>query len=958
MLNREPPPAARATTPGRRLRAVLIVVVVATLFGLSGLATLWTDYLWYGSVGLTSVWRINIFTGVALVIVASVVAFFLLWINLAVASRISPRIQLLSFGDEEELVERFQDWVEPRLRRVRLVAAVLFGIVMGTSAAAWRDQVLLFANPMSFGAADPVFSRDISFFVFGLPLWRTIQSWLFNVTGFVLLLVIVVHYLNAGIRLRRGALPEVSAGVKAHLSVLLAVLALLRAIGYRLDAFELNYSTSGFVFGAGYTDIQARLPALNLLALISVAAAALLIVNIWRRGWLLVGVALGGWLVVSIIVGAIIPAAVQRFQVEPAEREREAPYIQRNIDATRAAYGLDDVVVKQFAASPELTADDLEVNDLTINNIRLWDPSVISKTYSNLQEIRTYYRLDNVDVDRYRLGDELVQVLIAPRELDERNLPVANWQNETLVYTHGYGAVLSRANEVNREQGQPEFLVKDVPPVSSVPELDIAQPGVYFGETYERGKPVIVASDEAEVDYPLSAGGEDSFSPTSYDGEAGVSVTGLMRRAAFALRYRDLNILITDRLNESSKILMVRNVREAAHKAAPFLFADNDPYVVVLNGRLVWVLDLYTVTDRYPYAAPAAGNTRRLARTNDPASLGDRFNYIRNSVKATVDAYDGTMTFYVVDDSDPIIRSYRQIYPDVFTDQAIPDELRSHFRYPEDLFRVQSDVYRAYHIEDTATFFAGEDAWSIPQDVSDSEQAEILRGDRLGSAGTVERLDEMLPYYLLMRLPGEDQPSYVILQPFNPQGKRNMASFLVAKSDPGSYGELIDYRLPRDRFIDGPAQVEARIDQDPEISPVFTLWNQQGSDVIRGSLLVVPIEESVVYFQPIYLQGVQNPLPEFKRVVVVFQDRITMRETLDEALFEVFGGAAPPPPDTGGPDVPVSGDVEELLRLAQQRFQEAEAALQAGDLGEYQAKTEEARRLLDDALSLLVPGNV
>jgi len=940
MISREP--TAYRPRGSRRGLTIAIVVVVLLLLTLRGLATFWTDFLWFQSIDLSSVWWTLLVSRVAPVVATAVFAFLLLWVNLVFIDRISPRFQLIEASPEEEIVQRFQEWVEPRIRRVRLILAALFGVLIGLSTAVWWEDILLFLNSTSFGTTDPVFNRDISFYVFQLPLLRDLYSWAFQLLVLTTIVVAALHYLNGGIRLRQGRAPQVSPGVKAHLSVLVAVLAILKAADYRLDSFELLYSTRGVVFGASYTDVKAQLPALTLLALISLFAAALLLWNIRRRGWTLPIVAVGGWLAMSIIVAGIIPAAVQRFSVVPDELNKEQPYIDHAIKFTRMSYGLDKIEVRQFAASADLIFEGIEANQPTIDNIRLWDPAVLTETYSRLQEIRTYYSLDNVDVDRYTIDGQLTQVMVATRELAEGADVIQGWVNEHLVYTHGFGAVLSPANTVDPAQGQPAFLVQDVPPKAQDPSLDInEQARVYFGESYNTDRFVIVKTEQQEVDFPLTAEGQ-SVSYNNYDGAGGVKMGNVFRRAAFALRYGDLNTLISNQLTSESRVLMVRNVTDRLRKAAPFLYADNDPYMTVVDGRLVWIVDMYTVSDRYPYAAPA--DFFRLG--TEEGTLPNSFNYIRNSVKATVDAYDGTMTFFVVDPADPLITAYRQIFPDLFVDgTTMRQQLIEHLRYPEDMYRVQSDMYRLYHMTEPATFYQEEDAWEIPRDPSNAQREEVLRGRAFEAD-----FKPITPYYLLMTLPEEETLSYLILQPFNPVDRPNMAAFMVAKSGPENYGQIIDYRLPRTAFVDGPAQVGARINQNPDISQQFTLWNQQGSNVIQGNLLVVPIDESVVYFQPIYLQGQENPLPEFKRVVVVYNDRITMRETLAQGLAEVFGGEVTPSEPS---EVDVSGDIEQLLQRADQAFADADAALQSGDLGLYQQKISDARQLIARAMELL-----
>ena len=769
-------------------------------------------------------------------------------------------------------------------------------------------------------------------------MYRLFVSWGFQLVIFTSFIIILFFIATGALQLRQGRLPEVSSGAKAHLSVLLAFVALLKAFAYRLDAMELLYSPRGKVFGASYTDVVAHLPALNLLILISLFGAVLLLVNIKRRGWLLPATAISLWLAVSIIVGGVVPAAIQRFRVVPDELNKELPYVENHINYTRLAYGLDSIEEKSFEASPNLTNNDISANAQTVDNIRLWDPTVLAETYSQLQEIRAYYALDEVDVDRYRINGELTQVMVSARELDQTNLPAVGWVNERLQYTHGYGVVFSPANNV-ASQGQPDFYVKGVPATTTVSELEVEQPRIYFGESAESVEYVVVNSLQDEVDYPLSTEGQ-SVAYTNYSGDGGVGIGSFFRRLGFALRYSELNLLISNQLSDDSKLIMERNVVSRVKKAAPFLYTDNDPYLALIDGNLFWIIDMYTVSDKYPYAQPA--DTRRI---NENSGLPMNFNYLRNSVKAVVNAYDGTMNFYVVDENDPLISSYKDIFPDLFTPKSsMSSELLDHIRYPEDLFTIQSDMYRDYHMTDPRVFYADEDPWVIPSDSSTTPRVATLRGEF-----TEIGFKPMLPYYLLMSLPGESDLSYLIFQPFNPENRPNMQSFLVADADPENYGQLIDFRLPKGEFVDGPSQVATRINQDPDISQIFTLLDQQGSSVIKGNLFVVPINQSILYYQPIYLQGEQNPLPEFKFVVVVFQDRIIMEESLSEALASVFGGdfATENVEDTEGESA------LELLEKATKAFEKAQQELQNGNLGLYQNLVEQAQQYVDLALELL-----
>ena len=928
------------TNTGNERRGLSFLVFVGIIgFSIArAIATFFTNYLWFDSVDLNSVWIKILLTKSILVAATSLLAFAFIFVNLRLAVRATPVMDIFESFESQDPLTRFREFFNERFLKYRLWGAIGLSLFLGAGASQLWEQVLLFINQKSFGVADPVFQYDVSSYVFGLPLYRLFVSWGFQLVIFTSFIIILFFIATGALQLRQGRLPEVSSGAKAHLSVLLAFVALLKAFAYRLDAMELLYSPRGKVFGASYTDVVAHLPALNLLVLISLFGAVLLLVNIKRRGWLLPATAISLWLAVSIIVGGVVPAAIQRFRVVPDELNKELTYVENHINYTRLAYGLDSIEEKSFEASPNLTDNDISDNAQTVDNIRLWDPTVLAETYSQLQEIRAYYALDEVDVDRYRINGELTQVMVSARELDQTNLPAVGWVNERLQYTHGYGVVFSPANNV-ASQGQPDFYVKGVPATTTVSELEVEQPRIYFGESAESVEYVVVNSLQDEVDYPLSTEGQ-SVAYTNYSGDGGVGIGSFFRRLGFALRYSELNLLISNQLSDDSKLIMERNVVSRVKKAAPFLYTDNDPYLALIDGNLFWIIDMYTVSDKYPYAQPA--DTRRI---NENSGLPMNFNYLRNSVKAVVNAYDGTMNFYVVDENDPLILSYKDIFPNLFTPKSsMSSELLDHIRYPEDLFTIQSDMYRDYHMTDPRVFYADEDPWVIPSDSSTTPRVATLRGEF-----TEIGFKPMLPYYLLMSLPGESDLSYLIFQPFNPENRPNMQSFLVADADPENYGQLIDFRLPKGEFVDGPSQVATRINQDPDISQIFTLLDQQGSSVIKGNLFVVPINQSILYYQPIYLQGEQNPLPEFKFVVVVFQDRIIMEESLSEALASVFGGdfATEDVEDTEGESA------LELLEKATKAFEKAQQELQNGNLGLYQNLVEQAQQYVDLALELL-----
>ncbi len=937
-------------TQERRRYLVLAALVVGGLYLLlSYVSDLWTDYLWFDSVGYVGTFRTNLIAAIAIGVSGFAFVFVFVLANLIVANRLAPRFGLLDLGPDDEVIERFRQWAEPYGRRLWFVIAAVIGLLLGSGLVSRREGVLLFFHSVPFDVADPQFNTDLSFYFFRLPFWQLLVSFATNLVVFTGILVVAVHFLNGGVRVAAGGRPAVRSGVKAHVSVLAALLALIRAASYHLDRYDLLFRRNEGYFGAGFTDVTARLPALNLLVLVAVVAAGLLLWNIRRPGWTLAWVSIGGWILVSIVAGAIYPEIVQRLRVDNDPFVRESTYFQRNIEATRLAYGLDEIEVRAWEPKPDLVPEDIEANSTTFENLRLWDPDVLTRTYQKNQEIRPYYRIDQVDTDRYLVDGKPRQVMIAVRELEDGNPEIPNdWQNQRLIYTHGFGAVANEAAVV-AEDGQPDFVIKDVPPVSTVEEMQLTQPRIYFGETYNPARPVIVRTGTRpqEIDFPLAQGSAEN----EYDGTGGVEISSMARRFSFALRYRDLNLLISPQIRPDSKVLMHRNIRDIVEELAPFLRADADPYPVLTDGRVVWVMDLYTISGRYPYSEPVDGggaDTRRLRRSSGLPGQGG-FNYIRNSVKAVVDAFDGSVTFYVIDAEDPVIRAWSAVYPEMFTGTQMPPELMEHVRYPQDLFTIQSEIYRDYHMNDVAEFFRRVDPWQVTQDPSSilRRPSELLWGDQPLNADwtEVKYLTESLPTYLLLRLPGEQAPSYVLSQTFNPAGKINLSSILMADSTAGRYGRLIDLRLGRGSAVEGGGQVGERIDQDDEISAQFTLWRGQGSDVVLGDMLVVPVEESIMYIQPVFLAAESGGLPEFRRVIVVYADRIEWADGLDEALGLVFGSI----PTDGAP----AGDVEALLQAAATAFDRARTALTQGDLAEYQRLVDEAERLVRQAADLL-----
>ena len=949
---------------GRRRRAprgriVLVLVAVALFFvlvSLRGIAGFYTDYLWFDELNLTSVWRSVLGVKIALGLIFTLLFFALLWANLAIADLIAPTFRPL--GPEEQLIERYHDVVGQRAGLVRVAVAAAFALIAGPGASGQWNAWTLFRNHVPFESRDALFNKDIGFYVFQLPFAKFVVDWLFASLVIVTIITAVAHYLNGGIRFQTP-MQKVTPQVKAHLSVLMAVLAILKAVDYYLEKYELLYSSRGVVEGAGYTDVKAQLPAMQLLLGISLIAAALFIYNIFRRGWVLPVIAVGLWAMVSVVVGAAIPAAVQQFRVQPTESSKERPYIDRNIKATKAAFGLRDVEMNDFQADNVVSNRDLSDNASTIENVRLWDPDprILQQTYNQLQKIRNFYQFNDVDIDRYVVDGRLRQELISARELNIDGIPSQSWVNQHLVYTHGYGAVLTPSSAVEPD-GKPALQLKDLPPTGTP---TIEQPAIYYGQVMSGY--AIVNTEQNEIDYSEANGTNHT---TRYTGSGGVKIDSFLRRAALSLRFGEINPLISSFVTSESRAIYVRDIDERVRKAAPFLRFDADPYPILYGGRIQWIYDAYTTTSRFPYSQSA--DTSRLSANSD---LNANFNYVRNSVKVLIDSYTGKMTYYVVDQTDPIVKAWRKAFPKLFTDGIdIDPELEQHFRYPEDLFRVQTNMFGRYHISNAGDFYSNTDAWDIAQEPGAvSNAVPLVPATNAAGQPTQAREPRMDPYYLLMRLPDEPDESFLILQPFVPRSRDDsvkvLSAFMVAKSGPDNYGKLAAYVMPRTRQVDGPALVNARINQQPEVSEQITLLSTAGSRVRLGNLLLIPIEQSLMYIRPLYVEAEGSPLPQLKKVIVVFGDKVVMRDSLREAIATIFPGSAvatleqqgagqtPPPPGQttvppGGTTTPppVLTSVNDLLAEATTRFNAAEEALKNGDLAAYQKATNDAKDLV------------
>jgi uncharacterized protein len=958
--------------------AVLLVIL---LLSVRGLARFYTDYLWFDEVGFGDTWRRLLSAKALPSLIFSSIFFVVLLVNLIVADRVAPRYRSAA-GPEDEIIERYRTYVAPYAGRLRVVVALFFALVMGGGVSAeWRSWIL-FRNAVDFGVKDPQFDRDVGFYVFRLPFLKFAVGWTFAALLVVLIVTAVFHYLNGGIRLQ-SPWQRVTPQVKVHLSVILALMALTKTVQYYLARYELVFSRRGFVDGASYTDVHAQLPALNLLMIISIAAAALFIANIFRKGWVFPIIAVGLWAFISLVVGTIYPAVIQRFVVQPNEFSREEPYIERNINMTRRAFGLDDQQVEPFAYATDLDTSDIAANVQTLDNMRLWDPPPTREVFRAQQERFPYYRFVDVDADRYTVGADEVPTMIALRELDADSIPDRTWTNRHLVYTHGYGPVAAAGNLV--QDGEPSYLVSDIPLTGDLPQIP-DRPEIYFGENMSGY--VVVDTKVAEQ----QAASGDTTTETRYEGPAGVEMSSFLRKSALALRFGDWNLFVSGQTTKSSRVMYKRDVSERLRTAAPFLRFDADPYPVVIDKRILWVVDAYTASDRYPYS-----QSMHPSNLPEGSGLDSTFNYVRNSVKATVDAYDGTIKFYVIDGvDDPMIRAWRKAFPELFSDESsMPEGLREHWRYPEDVFRAQTEQFALYHMTDPSDFFRKQFIWDVAPRPERSATAVTpttsTRGDDGGRNTTLAAGDTPIePLYLTMQLPGASGQEFVLSRPYVPRGKPNqLSAFMIARMDRENYGKLISYEIPTTLVAPSPAQAATLVESDPSISSTLSLIDQRGSVVQRGNVQLIPVGSSIVYARPIYVEGQgEGQFPRLRFVALTYGnsavlvdfagegDLTTVEQGIERLLTQpgISEPGTPPPdgtttsttptttaptttPSTAPPTtVPLSNDARTLLEQAAQEFAAADQAFAAGDLGTYQDHVNAARRLVDAANAAISGG--
>jgi len=923
---------------------IVIGILVVASIALVSLSGFYADWLWFKSVGFTEVWSTILLTKAAVFVAAGLATSLIITLNIYLAFRKRPLYVPLTV--EADNLERYRSQIEPIRRLVLVGLSLVLFYFGGSSGSQLWDTWLLFKNSTPFGVTDAQFGMDISFFAFKLPMYQALVAWGISTLVFSIIGSAIVHYLYGGIR-PQVAQERTTVAARVQLSVLLGLVVLLKAGAYWLDRYALALKDNKLITGLTYTDVNALLPAKAILTGIALICSLLFFANIVRKSWLLPAAGTALLVVSSVLIAGIYPAAIQQFQVKPSESSKEAPYIQRNIDATRDAFGLSAVEVKDFQATLNASAGQLSNDSATISNIRLMDPNVLSPTFRQLQQIKPYYTFGaSLDVDRYKINGVSHDTIVAIRELNIDGNPSRNWINDHLVYTHGFGFVAAYGN-VRDADGKPSFIVGDLPPTKGLGDFE---PRVYFGENVpdysiiggtSTGEPV-------EFDYPddTSANGQKNV---TYSGKGGVPVGSLFNKLVFALKYQEQRILLSNLINNDSKILFERNPRDRVAKVAPWLTLDGDPYPALVDGRILWIIDGYTTSAGYPYSrkttlSNATTDALTVNSTSITAQGNQSVNYIRNSVKATVDAYDGTVTLYEWDENDPVLKTWKKAFPkSVKAKSEMSEQLMEHVRYPEDMFRVQRDILSAYHVQTAAAFYGGQDFWRVPRDPS-------TFGANAGNQP---------PYYMTIQLPGSEKAAFSLTTPFVPRGGReNLAAFAAVNSQAGpDYGKITVLQLPRSTNIAGPSQVASNFEAKPEVANSLSLLRQGGSDVVLGNLLTLPVGGGLLYAQPVYVRATSNAAayPLLQKVLVSFGDQIGFSDTLKGALDQVFAGNSGTS-ETGastGSGKPITGsnDLANALANAKQAFADGQAALAKGDFAAYGKAQDRLKAAITAAIS-------
>jgi uncharacterized membrane protein (UPF0182 family) len=923
---------------------IVIAILVVASVALVSLSGFYADWLWFKSVDFTEVWSTILLTKATVFVVAGFATSLIITLNIYLAFRKRPLYVPLTV--EADNLERYRSQIEPIRRLVLVGLSLVLFYFGGSSGSQLWDTWLLFKNSTPFGVTDPQFGLDISFFAFKLPMYQALVAWGISTLVFAIIGSAVVHYLYGGIR-PQVAQERTTVAARVQLSVLLGLVVLLKAGAYWLDRFALALKDNKLITGLTYTDVNALLPAKAILTGIAVICSLLFFANIVRKSWLLPAAGTALLVISSVLIAGIYPAAIQQFQVKPSESSKEAPFIQRNIDATRDAFGLSAVEVQDFQATLNASAGQLSKDAATISNIRLMDPNVLSPTFRQLQQIKPYYTFGaSLDIDRYKVDGVSHDTIVAIRELNIDGNPSRNWINDHLVYTHGFGFVAAYGN-VRDADGKPSFIVGDLPPTKGLGEFE---PRVYFGENVPDYSIIggTTTGDPVEFDYPddASANGQKNV---TYSGKGGVPVGSLFNKLIFALKYQEQRILLSNLINKDSKILFERNPRDRVAKVAPWLTLDGDPYPALVDGRVLWIIDGYTTSAGYPYSrkttlSSATSDALTANSTSITAQGNQSVNYIRNSVKATVDAYDGTVSLYQWDESDPVLKTWAKAFPKSLKPKSeISDQLMEHIRYPEDMFRIQRDILSAYHVQTAAAFYGGQDFWRVPRDPS-------TFGANAGNQP---------PYYMTMQLPGSDKAAFSLTTPFVPRGGReNLAAFAVVNSQAGpDYGKITVLQLPRSTNVAGPSQVASNFEAKPEVANSLSLLRQGGSDVVLGNLLTLPVGGGLLYVQPVYVRATSNAAayPLLQKVLVSFGDQIGYSDTLKGALDQVFAGNSGTS-ETGtatGSGKPTTGttDLANALASAKQALADGQAALAKGDFTAYGKAQDRLKAAIAAAIS-------
>ena len=918
----------------------ILAVIVAALVSLS---SFYIDWLWFESVGFTNVWSTVLLTKIALFVVAGLVTSVIITLNVYLAFRRRPFD--VSMAIETDNLARYRATIDPIRKLVLPGIAVVLFYFGGTSGVQLWSSWLVFRNSTDFGINDPQFGMDISFFAFRLPFLQTMIGWAISTLILATLASVAVHYLYGGIR-PQSVGDRTSVAARVQLSVLLGLIVLMKAVAYWFDRYALALKESRLITGLTFTDVNATLPAKSILAAIAIICSLLFFANIVRKSWLLPAAGSALMVGASVLIAGVYPGAIQQFQVKPSESSKEAAFIQRNIDATRAAYGLSDVEVRDYQATLSTNSGQLASDAATIGNIRLMDPNVLSATFRQLQQIKPYYAFpESLDIDRYTVDGVQRDAIVAVRELNIEGNPSRNWINDHLVYTHGFGFVSAFGNTVDTD-GKPNFLVGDLPPTGGLGEF---QPRIYFGENVPNysiiGGPK--TDTPVEFDYPddASANGQKNY---TYTGEGGVPMGGILKKLLFAIQYQEQRIVLSNLINSESKILYNRSPRDRVAKVAPWLTLDGDPYPAVVDGKIKWIIDGFTTSTGYPYSqttslATATTDALTVNATSVTAQGSRTINYIRNSVKATVDAYDGTVVLYEWDEKDPVLKTWMKAFPNTVTPKGeMSKELLEHIRYPEDLFRVQREVLSSYHVKTAAAFYNGQDFWRVPRDPS-------TFGANAGAQP---------PYFMTLEMPGSDKPTFTLTTPFVPRGGReNLSAFAMVDSNYGpDYGKFTVLQLPRSTNVAGPSQVASNFEAKPEVANSLSLLRQGGSDVVLGSLLTLPVGGGLLYVQPVYVRATSNAAayPLLQKVLVSFGDVIGFDSSLKGALDQVFGGNSGTS-STGGAVSETTDNASEDLRTALQNARLAIAdgndALAKGDFAAYGRAQDRLKAALASAIA-------